>query len=89
MRGIGGHDTTRARADTIGLTPWGPTKLSDNLTNMALRPHPAPLPAAATLGRATLADRQAALLATQIERGRLAPGDRLPTEAQLCATHGV
>jgi GntR family transcriptional repressor for pyruvate dehydrogenase complex len=56
---------------------------------MALRPHPAPLPAAATLGRATLADRLAALLATQIERGRLAPGDRLPTEAQLCATHGV
>jgi GntR family transcriptional regulator, transcriptional repressor for pyruvate dehydrogenase complex len=42
-----------------------------------------------TLGRATLADRLAALLSSQIELGRLAPGDRLPTEAQLCATHGV
>jgi len=58
---------------------------------MRLRPPPASPPAAAagTLVRATLADRLAALLATQIERGRLAPGDRLPTEAQLCATHGV
>ncbi len=62
---------------------------------MAARPPPASLRAARagtgadTMVRATLADRLAALLATQIERGRLAPGDRLPTEAQLCATHGV
>lgn len=42
-----------------------------------------------TLGRATLADRLATLLSTQIDSGRLAPGDRLPTEAQLGATHGV
>ncbi len=41
------------------------------------------------LGRETLADRLADRLAAQIERGTLAPGDRLPTEAQLCAAHGV
>jgi GntR family transcriptional regulator, transcriptional repressor for pyruvate dehydrogenase complex len=50
---------------------------------------PRAVAAPATLGRATLADRLAAMLSTQIEAGRLAPGDRLPTEAQLCATHGV
>jgi GntR family transcriptional regulator, transcriptional repressor for pyruvate dehydrogenase complex len=54
-----------------------------------------PPPAAAVragtgrLGRETLADRLAALLSTQIAAGRLAPGDRLPTEAQLSAAHGV
>ena len=42
-----------------------------------------------SLGRPTLADRLATLLSTHIERGRLSPGDRLPTEAQLCAAHGV
>ncbi|WP_395699909.1 FadR/GntR family transcriptional regulator [Aquabacterium sp.] len=41
------------------------------------------------LGRETLADRLADRLAAQIERGALRPGDRLPTEAQLCAAHGV
>jgi GntR family transcriptional repressor for pyruvate dehydrogenase complex len=41
------------------------------------------------LGRASLADRLAERLAEQIEAGRLQPGDRLPTEAQLSATHGV
>jgi GntR family transcriptional repressor for pyruvate dehydrogenase complex len=41
------------------------------------------------LGRETLADRLAALLSSQIMGGQLAPGDRLPTEAQLGATHGV
>jgi len=41
------------------------------------------------LGRASLADRLAERLAEQIEGGRLQPGDRLPTEAQLSATHGV
>jgi GntR family transcriptional regulator, transcriptional repressor for pyruvate dehydrogenase complex len=49
----------------------------------------APPAAAGTLVRATLADRLASLLCTQIEGGRLAPGERLPTEAQLCAAHGV
>ena len=41
------------------------------------------------LGRETLADRLADMLSTQIASGDLAPGDRLPTEAQLSATHGV
>lgn len=55
---------------------------------------PVPRPAVAPpvdgrLGRETLADRLAARLSAQIEAGGLAPGDRLPTEAQLAATHGV
>ena len=54
-------------------------KLSDNLMTMAPN----------ALARPTLADRLATLLGTQIERGRLGPGDRLPTEAQLCVAHGV
>jgi GntR family transcriptional repressor for pyruvate dehydrogenase complex len=41
------------------------------------------------LGRASLADRLAERLAEQISAGSLQPGDRLPTEAQLSATHGV
>jgi GntR family transcriptional repressor for pyruvate dehydrogenase complex len=36
-----------------------------------------------------LSDRLAALLAQQIEAGRMRPGDRLPTEAQLASDHGV
>lgn len=36
-----------------------------------------------------LSDRLAARLMHQIASGRLKPGDRLPTEAQLAATHGV
>ncbi|HSW07654.1 FadR/GntR family transcriptional regulator [Aquabacterium sp.] len=44
---------------------------------------------AGQLGRETLADRLAERLSAQIQRGTLAPGDRLPTEAQLAATHGV
>jgi GntR family transcriptional repressor for pyruvate dehydrogenase complex len=44
---------------------------------------------AGSLGRETLADRLAGLLSAQIEQGKLAPGDRLPTEASLAATHGV
>ena len=36
-----------------------------------------------------LSDRLAARLIHQIERGALKPGDRLPTEAQLPAAHGV
>ena len=36
-----------------------------------------------------LSDRLAARLIGQIESGRLQPGQRLPSEAQLAATHGV
>jgi GntR family transcriptional repressor for pyruvate dehydrogenase complex len=36
-----------------------------------------------------LSDRLAALLSTQVETGALKPGDRLPTEQQLSASHGV
>jgi GntR family transcriptional repressor for pyruvate dehydrogenase complex len=50
---------------------------------------PTPSGSGARLGRETLADRLAAMLAEQIEHGQLVPGDRLPTEAQLAATHGV
>ena len=41
------------------------------------------------LGRESLSDQLAARLARQIESASLRPGARLPTEAQLCATHGV
>jgi GntR family transcriptional regulator, transcriptional repressor for pyruvate dehydrogenase complex len=37
----------------------------------------------------SLADRLAARLSEQIEKGDLAPGDRLPTEARLTLDHGV
>jgi GntR family transcriptional repressor for pyruvate dehydrogenase complex len=36
-----------------------------------------------------LSDRLAALLASQLDSGALKPGDRLPTEPQLAAAHGV
>jgi GntR family transcriptional repressor for pyruvate dehydrogenase complex len=36
-----------------------------------------------------LSDRLAALLSAQVENGALRPGDRLPTEQQLAASHGV
>ena len=36
-----------------------------------------------------LSDRLALRLAALIESGKLAPGDRLPTEQQLASTHGV
>lgn len=36
-----------------------------------------------------LSDRLAAALTAQIDSGALRPGDRLPTEAQLAARHGV
>lgn len=51
---------------------------------MALVP-PAPGP----LHAERLSDRLAALLAKKIEAGRMRPGDRLPTEAQLAIDHGV
>jgi GntR family transcriptional regulator, transcriptional repressor for pyruvate dehydrogenase complex len=36
-----------------------------------------------------LSDRLASLLAAQLSAGALSPGDRLPTEAQIAAQHGV
>lgn len=48
-----------------------------------------PSAAAGRLGQFTLADQLAERLASQVTQGALKPGDRLPTEAQLCATHGV
>jgi GntR family transcriptional repressor for pyruvate dehydrogenase complex len=36
-----------------------------------------------------LSDRLAALIGAQIDGGTLSPGDRLPTELQLAAAHGV
>lgn len=48
------------------------------------------LPAAsAPLVPERLSDRLAALLARQVQQGELKPGDRLPTEPQLAAAHGV
>jgi GntR family transcriptional regulator, transcriptional repressor for pyruvate dehydrogenase complex len=45
--------------------------------------------AATPLVAQRLSDRLAARLEGEIERGALVPGDRLPTEKQLAATHGV
>jgi GntR family transcriptional repressor for pyruvate dehydrogenase complex len=41
------------------------------------------------LEAARLSDRLAALIQKQIDAGALVPGDRLPTEQQLAAAHGV
>jgi GntR family transcriptional repressor for pyruvate dehydrogenase complex len=46
-------------------------------------------PGAGHLIAERLSDRLAALLSAQVEGGELRPGDRLPTEQQLAATHGV
>jgi len=54
-----------------------------NLTGSSPPPHPVRLVAE------RLSDRLAALLGGQIDAGALRPGDRLPTEAQLAAAHGV
>ncbi len=58
----------------------------------SLRP-PVAAAALAGLGAAAaperLSDRLATHLTAQIEHGVLCPGDRLPTEAQLAASHGV
>ena len=62
---------------------------------MSIGPAPAParLPAvSAGAGRLVaerLSDRLAALLSAEVEKGALRPGDRLPTEQQLAASHGV
>jgi GntR family transcriptional repressor for pyruvate dehydrogenase complex len=65
--------------------------LSDNLMCMA-DPVFAPsarLAAAEPLVAERLSDRLAARLIHQIESGRLQPGERLPSEAQIAAAHGV
>ncbi|MBX3605167.1 MAG: FadR family transcriptional regulator [Piscinibacter sp.] len=49
----------------------------------------AAVPGAGRLVAERLSDRLASLLAAQLEGGALRPGDRLPTEAQLAAAHGV
>jgi GntR family transcriptional repressor for pyruvate dehydrogenase complex len=41
------------------------------------------------LETARLSDRLAALIEARIDGGQLAPGDRLPTELQFAAAHGV
>jgi GntR family transcriptional repressor for pyruvate dehydrogenase complex len=67
------------------------SNLSDNLMCMAdpvLAPS-ARLDAAEPLVAERLSDRLAARLIQQIESGRLQPGERLPSEAQMAATHGV
>jgi GntR family transcriptional regulator, transcriptional repressor for pyruvate dehydrogenase complex len=46
-------------------------------------------PSTAPLVAERLSDRLATLLANQVEQGALKPGDRLPTEPQLAARHGV
>jgi GntR family transcriptional repressor for pyruvate dehydrogenase complex len=52
--------------------------------------HPATsLAPAGPLVTQRLSDRLAVLLAAQVENGALQPGDRLPTEQQLAASHGV
>ena len=48
-----------------------------------------PSPAAQPLIAERLSDRLASRLAAQVDSGTLAPGDRLPTEAQLALQHGV
>ena len=50
---------------------------------------PSPSVAASRLDPQRLSDRLALLLSQQIASGALRPGDRLPTEQQLAAAHGV
>lgn len=76
-----------------------PGKLYDNLMTMSIGPVPA-APVSRSAARTApagadrlvaerLSDRLAALLSAQLEGGALQPGDRLPTEQQLAASHGV
>jgi GntR family transcriptional regulator, transcriptional repressor for pyruvate dehydrogenase complex len=60
--------------------------LYDDQITMSIALSPAP---AQRLETARLSDRLAALIEAQIDGGTLAPGDRLPTEQQLAAAHGV
>ncbi len=65
--------------------------MSDNLTNMPADPRSVSGLGTHVTGWVTerLSDRLAANLIAQIDSGALQPGDRLPTEAQLSAHHGV
>jgi GntR family transcriptional repressor for pyruvate dehydrogenase complex len=60
--------------------------LYDDLITMSIALSPPPVQ---RLETARLSDRLAALIEAQIDRGALATGDRLPTEQQLAAAHGV
>jgi GntR family transcriptional repressor for pyruvate dehydrogenase complex len=57
----------------------------DRIVDRAGRPEGSTSPLVAE----RLSDRLAALLAAQVETGAMVPGDRLPTEHQLSAAHGV
>jgi GntR family transcriptional repressor for pyruvate dehydrogenase complex len=48
-----------------------------------------PMAAGARLVTERLSDRLAALLAAQLDRGGLKPGEKLPSEQQLAEAHGV
>jgi GntR family transcriptional regulator, transcriptional repressor for pyruvate dehydrogenase complex len=63
---------------SIGLAP-----------TRAARAPAVPATPAAPLVTQRLSDRLAVLLSAQVENGALRPGDRLPTEQQLAAQHGV
>lgn len=71
--------------------------MSDNLTTMGADAQGATgaagtgaaAPHASAWVTERLSDRLAAALIAQIDSGLLRPGDRLPTEAQLCLRHGV
>jgi GntR family transcriptional repressor for pyruvate dehydrogenase complex len=71
----------------------GRANLSDNLMIMAISATRDPAAGLRSSGgplvAERLSDRLAARLAEQIAAGGNRPGDRLPTEAQLAATHGV
>ena len=41
------------------------------------------------VSRVTLGEQVAAQLAEQISEGRWKPGDRLPSESELCSTMGI
>jgi len=89
------RDSLAPYARLCALSPRGypvlaARNLSDNLMCMA-DPVLAPSArfAAEPLVAERLSDRLAARLIQQIESGRLQPGERLPSEAQMAATHGV
>jgi GntR family transcriptional repressor for pyruvate dehydrogenase complex len=88
-RSIGIATIARIRANRYALTP---VNLYDDLITelnspTAARTPASPQPLQLIVDR--LSDRLAALLGAQIDSGALRPGDRLPTEQQLAATHGV
>ncbi len=62
-----------------------PAKLYDHLMNSGVRSDQPEAPVAAR----RLSDQLAAVLAGQVASRRWVPGDRLPTEQQLAAAHGV